>query len=177
MPALTHPIMPSVIKKHGGSMKKHCIGFLFIALLASFSACFSEDDKGDDYKLTCKIDGVSRTFYAGKFGLDTYDNTYSNFYESKDNDEEYFFLQFPHPVAVGTPYTRSVAKFEFSYNPPSSVDFSSALPSSTISVMVTEWGTNNGDPISGTFSGTLYNVSSGFVTITDGTFESKLVVN
>lgn len=156
-------------------MKKYVLMFLFFGFLLNFCGCFSgsEDEGEDEYKLTCKIDGVNKTFYSiGGFGLDDYDNTYNNFYDSKENDDESFSFKFPSDVAAG-PYNKTSSNFYFDYHSLSEIYYDNHA-SSNITVTVIEWGSDNGDPIRGTFSGDLCS-DSGCKTITEGTFESKLI--
>ena len=156
-------------------MKKFSLGAIVIALIFTLSSCFTSTDEGtSDYRLTCKIDGVSKTFYAGGFGLETYNSTYNNFYESPDNENEYVYLKFPHPVVTNYAYSKADTDFELAYQVSSTENYTSSDSTATLTLTVTEWGTNNGDPIRGTFSGKISSLS-GEKIITDGTFESELV--
>jgi len=158
---------------------KKLLHFLILSLfLFSLSGCLIESEEesdGDDFKLTCRIDGEKRTFYAGGFGLDEYDNTYNNFYENKDNDEEYFSMQFPGSVTAGV-YDQDSADFSIGYYDESGESYSSIYSGSTLTLTITEWGVEDGDSIEGTFSGNFCG-PSGCKAITEGTFESELVVN
>lgn len=157
---------------------KFLLCLTILALILNLTGCFeTTESSSSNYKLICKIDGVTRTFYAGGFGLNNVDYTYANFYDSEDDDEEYVFIELPHPVTENYAYDTD-SDFTFTYRPPVGSSYSTDVAGSTLTLTVTEWGTNHKDPIRGTFSGVLKQyTTANEITITDGTFESILIVN
>jgi hypothetical protein len=160
-------------------MKKILILLTFFALIFNLTSCLveEEEESSDSYKMTFKVNGVSKTFYGSKFGLDPYDDTYNNFYNNPDNGDEDVYVKFPESIAAGT-YDQDEVDLIWDYSESSTVSYSSQYSSSVLTITVTEWGVTDGAPIRGTFSGTIYTFDgSDSVSITEGSFESALTVN
>ncbi len=156
-------------------MKRLFLVLTLLVLTPYLMSCSGKDDsKGDTYNLTCKIDGVAKTFVGGKFGLDNYDSTFNNFYNDPDNDVSHIYFKFPGNVAPGT-YSSTDSMCD--YRDAAGSDYYSEKTGATLTITITEWGTDDGSPIKGTFSGKLLNINGDAIEITEGTFESSLVVH
>lgn len=160
-------------------MKRFLFFLTIFALIFNLTSCLveEEEESSSGYVMTFKVDGVSKKFYGSKFGLDPYDSTYNNFYNNPDNDSEDVYVKLPGSITTGT-YDQDDVDLVWDYSVSGTVSYSSEYSSSVLTLTVTAWGANSGDPIRGTFSGTIYNFAgSDSVEITEGTFESVLVIN